>query len=40
MIDGHISKGSIIDNEKYGFIYTSKNTFKDLDLLYKDIVGI
>lgn len=40
LIDGHVSKGSIIDNEKYGFIYTSKNTFKDLDLLYKDIVGI
>ena len=38
LIDGHVSMGRIIDNEKYGFIYTSKNTFKDLGLLYKNIV--
>jgi hypothetical protein len=38
LLDSAISKKAVIDNEKYGFIYTNKNTFKKIKLLIEHII--
>ena len=37
LVDKHIKKKDIIDNEKYGNIYTKDNTFKQFDLIIEHI---